>query len=61
LAASQAASSRDTIRLAKRHLSFDLMVAEKSEDERELQLLENLMMQRLKNDDEITKAWLRLA
>ena len=51
----------DSIKLARRQLTFNMMVAERSEDERELQILRTLMMQQLKDDDEITKSWIRLA
>jgi hypothetical protein len=47
-------------RIAAQHAAFDFDVAEKAELLREHEALQALVMEQLKNDDEILKKWIAL-
>jgi len=47
--------------LATRERTFDFMLEERAEDQRESESLDTLFLAQLKHQDEILKAWLRLA
>jgi hypothetical protein len=46
--------------LAARHAAFDLEIAERAELLREHEALQALLMEQLKNEDEIMKKWISL-
>ena len=47
--------------LAKRERLFNFMMERRAEDQREAESLDTLILAQLKHQDEILKAWLRLA
>ena len=47
--------------LATRERHFDFMLEERAEDQRESESLDTLFLAQLKHQDEILKAWLRMA
>ena len=53
-------SAAAAARLAARHATFDYRAAQRAEIQREHAVLEMLMMEQLKNDDEIMKKWIAL-
>jgi hypothetical protein len=46
--------------LAAQHAAFDFAVAERAELVREHEALQSLLMEQLKNEDEIMKKWIAL-
>lgn len=55
------AEVKEMAALAKRERTFNFMLEERAEDQREAESLDTLFMAQLKHQDEILKAWLRLA
>lgn len=55
------AESSEMAALAKRERHFDFTLEERAEDQRESESLDTLFLAQLKHQDEILKAWLRMA
>jgi hypothetical protein len=55
------AEANEMAALAKRERGFDFMLESRAEDQREAESLDTLFLAQLKHQDEILKAWLRLA
>lgn len=53
-------SDAQRAQLAAQHAAFDFAVAERAELLREHEALQALLMEQLKNDDEIMKKWIAL-
>lgn len=53
-------SDEQKTQLAAQHAAFDFQIAESAELLREREALEALMMEQLKNEDEIMKKWIAL-
>ena len=58
--APRSASPAARAQLAAQHAAFDFAVAERAELLREHEALQALMMEQLKNEDEIMKKWIAL-
>jgi hypothetical protein len=55
------AEAKEIAALGKRERTFNFMLEERAEDQREAESLDTLFLAQLKHQDEILKAWLRLA
>jgi hypothetical protein len=53
-------SDEQKTRLAAQHAAFDFEIAERAELLREHEALQALLMEQLKNEDEIMKKWIAL-
>jgi hypothetical protein len=53
-------SSEEQAEIAAQHAAFDFQLAEEAELMREHEALQTLIMEQLKNEDEIMKKWIAL-